>query len=402
MKQRHIFLIITILICIFSIALIILKGTPKDSANFDSIMQMGEGILHHVSKAGQMLTAISDQEEIKIGDKIHKKTIKAEIARNIEGTPLDIYVNEVGGRVAKNVKRKAISYKFHIISSDYPNAFAGPGGHVYVTMSFLKILKSESELAAILGHEIVHIDAKHAIGAIQHGIVTEKIAGADIDIAADIGYQLLLRPGYSEYQEDEADIGGVYLAYMAHYHPRAVINAFENANKAELLYYAKDRSITPIGDTLGALGGMVGRYFGTHPWTQERIDAINRYIADNKLMTDGRRFYIGQRNYLEKRSVAQKMYKEELKNEYVLVDDKLFTDLKGPVASELYTVYGKLYVGMRIKDAEKILPERLIKFRRDSQIAYKDIEVYKFETREIEKTTDILLEIENGRVSAIK
>lgn len=409
MKLKHLFLIVGLVVSIFSIALILIKGSPKDMVNFDSVVEVAESMLHHVAKTGHILTSVSDQEEMGIGDKIHEKTQKAQIAKNIEDSPLDKYVTVVGLKVAENIKRKDIKYKFHIIDSYWPNAFSGPGGHVYISIGLLKKIESEAELAAILGHEITHVDAKHAIGLIQYKIKTEKAVGSDMDTIVDIGYQVLFRPGYSEVQESEADLGGVFLAYKAGYHPIAVVSAFENINKAELSRTGVNRSITPVGDTLNAVWGVIDRYFMMHPLTTERIDNIKKYIADNKMLNGSQKFYIGYKNYIEKISYSKKAYREELSVEYAIPEEERETiDIKPEeapkeeVLTELYTVYGKLYVGMNIKDVEKMLPEKSKKVNQETYVGYKDIGIYKFNTKELQETAGIWLEFKKGKVTEIR
>ena len=98
----------------------------------------------------------------------------------------------------------------------------------------------------------------------------------------------------------------------------AIIYAFERINKDELSRSGQDNSATLVGDTMNAVGGLLVRYFSSHPPTEDRINMIKRYIADNKLMSSNQRFYIGQRNYEEKIAYKIKPYRDELKKEYVL------------------------------------------------------------------------------------
>lgn len=320
MKPRYVFLIFSILVTIFVIILIMIKGHPPDKVSFDSLMEVFESVLHHIDKTGHILTSVTDQEEMQIGD-----GIADEVSRNFsfiqdKDVYLTKYIIKVGREITRNVKRENIIYKFHVVEDDYDlNAFALPGGHVYITTGLLKALKSEAELTWVLGHEITHIDAKHCIEAIQYKIAVEKIVGANIDTFIDIGYRIFLTPGYSEFNEREADKGGVYLAYLNNYHPLAAISALEG-----LKDYKSSKSnyepITPIGDTIQAAGKVLGRYFNTHPPIQNRMEYINKYIAESKLINGKRKFYIGKKNYNEKKSYKETFYPDELKNEYVLTD----------------------------------------------------------------------------------
>ena len=73
-----------------------------------------------------------------------------------------------------------------------------------------------------------------------------------------------------------------------------------------------------VDDTLNALGGLIVRYFSSHPPTEDRINKIKNYISENNLMNSGQRFYIGQKNYEEKVGYGINPYREELKKEYAL------------------------------------------------------------------------------------
>ncbi len=318
LKLRHIFLILSLLVCLSSIALIMVKGHPEDRVSLDSVSEIGEGFLSSVNKAGHIFVSTDDQEEMEIGDQINTKILKTQPGNQTGNALLEKYVNDVGNRVVENVKRPGIKYKFHVVEGFYPTARSVAGGHVYVTTGLIKTLKSEAELAGVLAHEITHVDAKHCFNAIQFKVQNGKIEESGYGALAEIGYDVFFKPGFSEAQEIEADAGGVYLAYRAGYHPMAIIYAFERINKDELSRSGQDNSATLVGDTMNAVGGLLVRYFSSHPPTEDRINMIKRYIADNKLMSSNQRFYIGQRNYEEKIAYKIKPYRDELKKEYVL------------------------------------------------------------------------------------
>lgn len=414
MKPRHIFLIASTLICVLSIAIIMIKGNPQDRVDLNSVSEIGEGILHSVDKVGRLITSVSDTEEMEIGDKINNEIAKNKVAAWAKDTPLDKYLHEVGNKVAENVKRKDIKYKFHIIEGSYPNAFSLPGGHVYVTVGLLAVLRSEAELAAVVGHEITHVDAKHCIGVIQYKIKAEKILGPTLETFANIGYQLFLRPGFSEVQETEADVGSTYLLYKAGYHPLAIAHAFERIDKAALLKGYNNTSATPVGDTIKATAGMISRYFASHPAAVERIDKIKRYINDNKLVTEHSRFYIGERNYDERISYKEKRFKDEFKKDYAVSEEKKEEAVPGKEEkaaapedgekwlSEVYTTHGRIAAGMPVEELEKILPKKLQAFKHDTRIGYKDIPVYEFKNNGKISAVGLWIELENGKVIRLR
>jgi Putative Zn-dependent protease, contains TPR repeats len=431
MRPRYIFLIASILICIMSIAVIMVKGNPKDMANLDSIMEIGEGVLHSVDKVGRIATSISDNEEMEIGDKIHKEAVTGHMAEDVKDALMIKYVNEVGNRVAENVKRKDIKYKFHVIEGFYPNAFSAPGGHIYITSGLLSLLKSESELAAILAHEITHVDAKHCIGMVQYKIKTEKLIGPTLETIAGIGYKLFLRPGFTEVQETEADEGEIYLLVKGDYHPMAAVHAFERVDKTALTKAYNAQSVTPIDDTLKATAGMIGRYFTTHPESLGRIDKIKRYISNHRYITESSRFYIGQRNYKEKISCKVMRYREEFKKDYVIKDEKKEAlvkkeepkkeervtiemvaaaivrgefdekNKKEPV-NEVYTGYGKISAGMTIDEVEIKLPTTSRAFKREDRMGYNKINIYDFDNKGKSEEVGLWIDLDKDKVKGIR
>lgn len=420
MKPRHIFLVVALLVCIMSIAVIMIKGKPADMVSLDSVAEIGERALYDIHRIGGILTSVSDKEEMEIGDKIHEKIFGSHTVQGVQDNSLDKYLNDVGSKVAENIKRKEIKYKFHIIDGFYPDACALPGGHVYITVGLLMVLRSESELAGVLAHEITHVDAKHCIGAIQYKVRAQKALGVTSGDLVDVGYNLFLRPGYSEAQETEADAGSAYLLYNAGYHPMGEVYAFERIDKNAVSKEHKNSSITPVGDTIKAFGGIIGRYFASHPAVADRIDKIKRYIAENKLMDGNTSFYIGQKNYEEKISRKEKRYKEEFKKDYIITEEIKKEDKKEvkkedrkpsvaaapekneKLLNEVYASCGQITSGMSVSEVEKKLPKASLVFKRDTRMGYKDITVYDVGNTGKSQDVGLWIELENDKVKGLR
>ena len=203
----------------------------KIRLNFLMIMQ----ICFWVDVAG----AVSLEEEVKLGKEEHAKIIsRFGVYRDQE---LQAYINKVGQRVAAESNREEINYKFTILNDDMINAFALPGGFIYVTRGMLMHMNSESELAAVLGHEVAHVTEKHALRRNARG---KGISVLNTVLAAVSGqpalYELgnmfggVLLSGYSREFELEADeVGARYMA-KAGYSPKAMLKTIE-------ILKAKDR-----------------------------------------------------------------------------------------------------------------------------------------------------------------
>ena len=132
-------------------------------------------LLYLVADTEQELTRMpvsfarmSDEEEIRIGNELARSYTSEKIRDNTpEAAIVEHYLTRVGDQVARNAHRK-LPYKFHYIpGSNFINAFALPGGHVYVGGGLLALMDSEDELAAVIGHEIEHIDHYHCSDRVQ-------------------------------------------------------------------------------------------------------------------------------------------------------------------------------------------------------------------------------------------
>jgi predicted Zn-dependent protease len=177
---------------------------------------------------GKDLVLVPEQQEIEMGGQAHQALLK-EVAA-LDNPALQAYVNEVGQRLARQSPRAGLPWHFIVVDSPDVNAFALPGGYVYLTRGILAYLNSEAELAAVIGHEIGHVAARH--GLRQQG--APAAAGLGSVLAPETGnrtdaplLQILAQAwtsGYGRERELEADrLGAGYLA-MGGYRPQAMID----------------------------------------------------------------------------------------------------------------------------------------------------------------------------------
>jgi len=161
-----------------------------------------------------------------------------------ESKPLQDYVNRVGQRIAKQSHRPDLKYHFTVLDSPEINAFALPGGYVYITRGILAYLNSEAELAAVLGHEIGHVTARHGVrqqSAAQAANIGLSVASIFIpELGSAAGQNLsnvigsALLSGYGRDHELEADrLGAVYLT-RTEYDPQAIIKVIGVLKNQEL------------------------------------------------------------------------------------------------------------------------------------------------------------------------
>ena len=107
------------------------------------------------------LVLISEEQEMKLGRE--QAEIVEEQTGLLDNDRFTPYLKELGERLVAESPRKDIRYRFHVVDKVEPNAFALPGGYVYVTRGMLPLMNSEDELAGLVGHEISHVAARHIV-----------------------------------------------------------------------------------------------------------------------------------------------------------------------------------------------------------------------------------------------
>ncbi|MFK5926446.1 MAG: M48 family metalloprotease [Desulfuromusa sp.] len=220
------------------------------------------------------LAFVSEATEINIGNKQYLPSRQMQGGDYNTSPQIVAYVKRVGQRLAAVSDRK-LPYEFNVINDSTPNAWALPGGKIVVNRGLLVELKSEAELAAVLGHEIVHAAARHGAKGMERGmmlqgaIMAAGIASQNSEYSglaiggAGIAAQLLTQK-YSRNAESEADFYGMKYMSRAGYDPRAAIKLQQTFVR-----------LSQAGDA-NWLSGL----FASHPPSQERVDA-NRITAAN-------------------------------------------------------------------------------------------------------------------------
>ena len=214
----------------------------------------------------QISGLMTPAQEDTLGAEEHQKIMAAFGTAQAE-SPMQAYVETVGRKVSANTERPEIVYKFFVLDTPVVNAFALPGGYIYVTRGLLAQVNDESELAAVLAHETGHITARHAAVRYSHGVLaslgtvivaTSAGAGAMAE-AADFGPDIFTR-SYSRAQESEADRLGI--RYLAHagYDPTAMARFLQTLAAYDDLQRKLDGS-----------GKAGSDFFATHPSTADRV-----------------------------------------------------------------------------------------------------------------------------------
>ncbi|HTR25913.1 MAG TPA: M48 family metalloprotease [Terriglobales bacterium] len=219
-------------------------------------------------------TRMSDEEEIRIGNELARAYARNEEREN---TPeigiIERHLTKIGEQVAANAHRR-LPYKFHYLPEPYlVNAFALPGGHVFVGGGLLALMDSEDELAAVLGHEIEHIDHYDCSERVQREQALRKIPlGGLFEFPIE-----LFEAGYSKDQELQADRDGTKLAVEAGYAANGAVRMFETF--ARLYEEYERRAKTPQEELSRVAQQTLEGYFRSHPLPSERIAQIQKLIA---------------------------------------------------------------------------------------------------------------------------
>jgi predicted Zn-dependent protease len=231
------------------------------------------------------VTRLPDAEEIDAGDRIAAGILASGSAG---GTPAafvaaEACVQRVGAEVARSANRGGrMPYRFHLLPDPaFVNAFAVPGGHVFIGAGLLSVMESEDELAAVLGHEIAHIDDYHAAERLQteRTLGTIPVAGAIASIPIEI-----VQAGYSKEQELEADRDGTALEVAAGYSSSGAVRMLDAFARREPAPRT-DRSSSPAQEAGQIATGLLAGYFRSHPYAVERAAAIRRLSAERKWAT---------------------------------------------------------------------------------------------------------------------
>ena len=230
---------------------------------------------------GSILVGMDEDEEKALDRKLSPQQFSQDLGAVQDGA-LNQYVSEVGQRLDSKSHRPQMPYSYRVLNANYVNAYTFPGGAMGVTRGILVDLDDEAELAALLGHEIGHVNARHAAQR-QGQVMVTQVAMAGVNIIGsaagfggltDIGTQLgasALLSSYSRDNEREADALGQEYMVRAGYPASGMVGL------QQLLVAQQKES-----------PGMLQTMFSTHPMSSERRDTA-RQLAEGRYATSNSR-----------------------------------------------------------------------------------------------------------------
>ena len=228
---------------------------------------------------GGCAPAVTTQQEVSLGAD-YSRQINRQLPLLNDGPTLQ-YVNDLGRRIARNADPRGIPYTFYVVNSDVVNAFAIPGGHIYVNRGLIERADNMSELAGVLAHEIGHVVERHGIEQMQRAqnantalaVVYGVLLGRNPSGVEQAGIQVGGSAVFASYGRDaEREADRVAVTYLT----RSGINANGLPSFFQELLAEQRRNPS-----------RVEQWFSTHPLTQERVTNTQALINATPGATSG-------------------------------------------------------------------------------------------------------------------
>ena len=232
-------------------------ATPPQSKQKVDLRQLGQ----------TLLTGYSLEEENRIGRQISGNLLGA--VPLVRDNKLQNYVNLVGNWVALQSGRQEVTWHFGVLDTEAINAFAAPGGYIFVTKGLYRLLNTEAELAGVLGHEIAHVTQKHHLKVLKQSSLigalgqaaSSKAKGSDQVVQNLIGNGAeIMARGLDKNAEHEADRVGMVYAARAGYDPWGLPSVLQHM------------AALPAGDNRTSL------LYKTHPHPADRLAALGEAV----------------------------------------------------------------------------------------------------------------------------
>lgn len=236
------------------------SSIPDTAISFD-FFGLFKGAVQYIQVAN-----ISNEQEVEIGKQINQRLLSQQYEL-YDNQQVQAYVDRIGQELVESAdSSRDVPYTFQVVVSDAVNAFATPGGFVYVTTGLLQEADNKAQLASVIGHEIAHINKKHSIQALKRAAIAQGIAetaGVSTNTLAQIGYKLAVDLPQSREYEYEADRVGLNILEQAGYPPMAFVNFLKQLQ-----------------------GGNQPEFLRTHPTSTSRIEALAQEIESSQVSSN--------------------------------------------------------------------------------------------------------------------
>lgn len=236
---------------------------------FTAVIGLTAGCQQLSSAVDTVLTAgtMSPEQEVQFGQQVAQ-----EIEKDLEfvnDAAIQNYVQQIGQKVVANSPHQpAVPVQFRVIRDDSINAFAIPGGNIYVNTGLIYAAEDEAELASVLAHELGHVVYRHGAQQVSRattaGVIQQVILGQESAAASQLLSEIAAQGTILKYGREaelEADAIAIPTLYGAKYDPSALVSFFQT-----------------LQEEYGSGGGQI-TFFASHPATQERIDRAQQNIS---------------------------------------------------------------------------------------------------------------------------
>jgi len=239
---------------------------------------LAAGCAENPATGGSSVVVSSQGREISVGQDMHQQIV--EQGAVYDDPELAAYVDRIGQRLVQNSDAAGDSFTFTVIDSPDINAFATPGGFIYVNRGLLAYLDNEAELAGVMAHEIGHVTARHAARQ-QTASITNQVVATTAYILTGSGeladasnmYGTELVRGYGREHELEADGLGAKYMYNAGYDPDSLLEVIGVLKDQEQFQRVKAKS---TGKPVASYHGL----YATHPRNDQRLQTVIRTAGD--------------------------------------------------------------------------------------------------------------------------
>ena len=241
------------------------SGSTQDTVG--AILDLAAKTGQQLDRAVQSRTELSDAEEIELGNKLDKDLLRQ--MPDAGDAAVLAHLQALGKPLFERRQRTQIEYRIRALKSAQINAFSGAGGHIYFTTAFLRRFPTDGEWVMALGHEMAHIELKHAVHKVQFKYQTQKVIG-DLAKVGQVAYAILSAP-YSKEQEFEADAAGYDLCRKVGWSSGKLLLLYEN-----LIVLEREEQSRPKAspEPASEFERRLGDYFSSHPHTEDRLERL--------------------------------------------------------------------------------------------------------------------------------
>jgi Zn-dependent protease with chaperone function len=266
--------------------------TPLDSSLAPAFQLLGTPVKAVDRLAGRVIP-VDDLDERDLG-----LVLRARYESGVDPNDADfLYVNDLTDHLSQ-AAGKPFDYRAYVLESSAPNAMALPGGVVLVTRGVLTTLRSEAEVAAVISHEIGHIEQGHCFDAVKFRLLAGKVGQDTLGALADLATRLLVSHSFSKTQEDEADEYAWARLVGSRYDPAGAGDSFESM-------IAWIRGTASGGSRVGSRtkAHVLRDYFSSHPPLEIREAKFGKRAAAWWRSHADQQRYVGRKNLADRKSL---------------------------------------------------------------------------------------------------